>query len=190
MENSPLRFLDNDVSIKLNDEVKKAKTEIDREFHIKIYKEVSPGCMSGKIYTEFKYAFYESYIDDHLPEDYNKVVQKIKNFIVADSIKVDFNDMIPFYKYKNEHPDCKNVVKELARIFDMCFSNSSISAIQDVCGHCYNGSQLYDISYNEDNCMCDLCREERIGTDYCYYCNYYKRRSDSEKFKDQCICKK
>ena len=40
---------------------------------------------------------------------------------------------------------------------------------------CYNGTQLYDITYNEDNCMCDLCREERIGTDYCYYCNYYKK---------------
>ena len=191
MEGSPLIFLDNDISKLLNKFVRNKKEDISRKYHYKLYIDYAIDC---------DLSFYDHYEKDFAPEEYELVIKLIKAYqsrwILKETI-LHNRESLSFNDIHKKYPKSSNIVKTIINNYNgvVDFHDDEweyIAAFRSHHENCENINyyNLYFgmnecIDNREHDCMCEKCRNDRIGTNYCYYCKTgYKKLS----LKD-CICK-
>ena len=106
MEHSPLRFLDNDLSIMLCEHVRNSKEELSREFHEKNFNDAID--MNKEYHYELSNIF-DNYISKNCKFEWlNLYVDKsISNYTVKQRIKI-YEDELKRYDYYTKLRRCYN----------------------------------------------------------------------------------
>jgi len=168
MENSPLKFLDYDVGQKLNEHVRLAKENKEREYYCKLCSEFIGGELS----------WYDHYEKDFLPEQYDLVIKLIESYqsrwILKETI-VNEGTHLSFNNVSKQNPQSNNIIKTIINNYEMSVDEYDdgcdfINNCRDRHGNCGN-INYYDLMTDrndgregrEHDCMCKKCRIDRTN---------------------------
>ena len=166
MDNSPLKFLDYDVGHKLNEHVRLAKENKEREYYCKLYEEFHGGELS----------YYEHYEKDFLPEQYDLVIKLINSFQSRWTLNVTIENegtLLSFNNISEQNPQSNNIVKTIIDNYEMsvdeyddeCDFINNCRGIHENCGNINYYDLIFRIGIKwesrEHDCMCKKCRTDR-----------------------------